>query len=159
MHGWLHSIYFRRKEKCNISLSNIAYSIHPSDFRIQTGYRQTSSLYQRPPNINFIEFLIEQSNRKDYLPDEYTEKTISRDWIINVCHWSFQLSTKGNTLDNVKFSSFVKGELSDRKLDIMRKKNLTINVAPKFWKIFNNLCMVSSSLNLKIISYSMKRKK
>ena len=91
---------------------------------------------------DFTNFIIEESDGLDYLPDNFVEYTPNRNWLaIYVSDLNFSYSIE-NYLDTQKFQSYVKEELAKREQLILQKQQLTMDVDADFAKSLNDSQMV-----------------
>ena len=96
---------------------------------------------------NLLEFLINDCEGLDFLPAKYENINLYRDWVGNICMLIWFYNTIGNSLQTILFGDYVEDKLYRRQQHITQNKWLSIQVLPKFVKLFDSSHMVSSKFN------------
>ena len=82
-------------------------------------------------------------NSLRYLPDDYEKKSISRQWLWNLCN-KVSNYILGNTFSQKEFELFISTAVKERQDKFVRKHDMEIETDPRIVKAFENSNFVSS---------------
>ena len=76
------------------------------------------------------------SDGLEYLPNDYQKKSISREWLGNLCK-VLKWILIGNTLNESDFKEFIDNAIKQREKFILNKNSMEINVDSRIVKQYN----------------------
>ena len=91
----------------------------------------------------------------EYLPNDYKKKSISREWLGNMCK-VLKWILIGNTLNESDFKEFINNAIKQREKFSLNKNSMEIKVDSRIDNEIQHSSMLSSMLNIFIFNLAEK---
>ena len=94
---------------------------------------------------DFVNFIVnEVDNGVDYLPENYKEVALNRQWIVNLCKYFLLILLKGNSFNEEGFKTMITEAIKEREQFIISKNSMIITIDSRIVEALNSLSMLSS---------------